>query len=363
MRLEAVDALRGFALLGIWLVHFLITFVGQRGDGTGPAGPPSAGETAVRLAIDTFVAGKFFSIFSLLFGLGFALQLRSAGAKGQPYTARFVWRLALLGALGWLHRLLFEFEILHIYAVVGLLLVLVYRWRNAWLLFASGLLFVGGLGFAFWLAPVTALFTGAFGEAVGSFLVDEFSGFRVFTVAAMFVLGLYLGRRDAFADTAANRVFFNRVLVVAAVGFAGAKLFYSQFASVVGAGIGPAIRFYDTFFTLKSLAVSALYLAGMMQLYRQPLFRRALAWLGPLGKMGLSTYVLQSLCLLLFAWCGRRYVGAAGLPLQVVLGAAALLFAAQAAAAHAWLHRFRYGPLEWLWRSATYRQWQPMRRK
>lgn len=127
MRLEAVDALRGFALLGIWLAHFLIIFVGQRGDGTGPAGPLSAGETAVRLAIDTFVVGKFFSIFSLLFGLGFALQLRSAGAKGQPYTARFVWRLALLGALEWLHRLLFELEILHIYAVVGLLLVLVYR--------------------------------------------------------------------------------------------------------------------------------------------------------------------------------------------------------------------------------------------
>ncbi len=356
-----MDVLRGFSLLGIWLVHFLITFVGQRGDGMGPASPLSAGEIAIRLGVDAFVIGKFFSIFSLLFGLGFALQLRSAGAKGQPYTGRFVWRLLLLGALGWLHRLLFEFEILHVYAVVGLLLVLVYRWRNAWLLCASALLFVGGLCFSYWLAPATALFTQAFGEVAGSFLVDEFSGFRVFSIAALFVLGLYLGRRDAFADTAANRVFVNRILVVAAVAFFGLRISYNQLASAFGAGL--AARYYDTFFILKSLAVSALYVAGMVQLYRQPLFRRALAWLGPLGKMGLTTYVLQSLGILLFAWYGRHYVGPAPIPLKWVLGAAALLFAAQAAAAHAWLRRFRYGPLEWLWRSATYLQWQPLRRK
>ena len=78
--------------------------------------------------------------------------------------------------------------------------------------------------------------------------------------------------------------------------------------------------------------------------------------------MGLTTYVLQSLCLLLFVWCAQRYVGPAGRPLQGVLGATALLFAAQAAA-HAWLRRFRYGPLEWLWRGATYWQWQPLRRR
>jgi uncharacterized protein len=356
-----VDELRGFSLLGIWLVHFLITFVGQRGDGTGPAGSLSAGETAVRLGVDAFVIGKFFSIFSLLFGLGFALQLRSAGAKGQPYTARFVWRLVLLGALGWLHRLLFEFEILHVYAVVGLLLVLVYRWRNGWLLCASTLLFVGGLCFSYWLAPATALFTQAFGEAAGSFLIDEFSGFRVFSIAALFVLGLYLGRRDAFADTAANRAFFNRILVVAAVAFFGLRLAYNQLASALGAGL--AARYYDTFFILKSLAVSALYVAGMVQLYRHHLFRRALAWLGPLGKIGLTTYVLQSLGILLFAWCCRHYVGPTPIPLKWVLGAAVFLFAVQAAAAHAWLRRFRYGPLEWLWRSATYLQWQPLRRK
>lgn len=361
-RLEVVDVLRGVSLLGIWLVHFLLTFVGQRGDGRGPAGALSIGEAAVRLGIDTFVVGKFFSIFSLLFGLGFALQLRSAGAKGQPYAARFVWRLVLLGALGGVHQLLFKSEILHIYAVVGLLLVLVHRWRNAWLLLTSGLLFVGGLGFAFWLVPVTALFTRTFGEAVGNFLVWEILGFRAFTVAAMFVLGLYLGRRDAFADTAPNQLFFNRILVVAVVIFLGLRILHSQLASVPSAGASLAVRCYDTFFSVKSLAVSALYVAGMVQLYRRPLFRWALAWLGPLGKMGLSTYVLQSVCLLLFARYCQRYGGAAPVPLKWVLGAAALLFTAQAVVAHAWMHRFRYGPLEWLWRSATYWQWQPLRR-
>ena len=360
-RLEVVDVLRGFSLLGIWLVHFLITFVGQHGDGTGPAGPLSAGETVVRLGIDTFMAGKFFIIFSLLFGLSFALQLCRAGTKGQLCTARFVWRMVLLGVLGWLHRFLFELEILHVYAVVGLLLVLVYRWRNAWLLLTSTLLFAGGLCFSYWLVPVTAVFARALGEAAGSFLMGEFLGFRVFAIAALFVLGLYLGRRGAFADTAASRVFFNRILVVAVVIFVGVKLFYSQLPSTVGLGISPAIRFYDTFFTLKSLAVSAFYVAGIVQLYRQPLFRQALGWLGALGKMGLTTYVIQSLCLLLFTWYCRYFVGAARIPLTWVLGAAALLFAAQAIVAHGWMRRFRYGPLEWLWRSATYLQWQPLR--
>ena len=126
-------------------------------------------------------------------------------------------------------------------------------------------------------------------------------------------------------------------------------------------GISPAIRFYDTFFALKSLAVSAFYVVGIVQLYRQPLFRRTLGWLGALGKMGLTTYVVQSLCLLLFAWYCRHFVGAARIPLTWVLGAAALLFAAQAIVAYGWMRRFRYGPLEWLWRSATYLQWQPLR--
>ncbi|WP_161599463.1 DUF418 domain-containing protein [Hymenobacter nivis] len=360
-RLEAVDVLRGFALLGIWLVHFLTSFAGQRGDGLGPSSPMSAGTAAVRLSVDALVAGKFFSIFSLLFGLGFALQLRSAGAKGQPYAARFVWRLVLLGALGWLHRLLFEVEILHIYAAVGLLLVLVHHWRNAWLLLASALLFIGGLGFSYWLAPATALLVRAFGAAAGNFLAGEISGFRVFSVAALFLLGLYLGRRNAFADTAFSRTFFSRVLLASAVAFITTRLVYSCMPLVLGPGAGSPLRFYDVFFTLKSLAVSALYVASVVLLYRRPFGRRALAWLGPLGRMGLTTYVLQSCCLLLFAWGARRYVGPAPLPLPAVLGAAALLFAAQAAAAHAWLRRFRYGPLEWLWRSATYRQWQQLR--
>ena len=95
-------------------------------------------------------------------------------------------------------------------------------------------------------------------------------------------------------------------------------------------GISPAIRFYDTFFALKSLAVSAFYVVGIVQLYRQPLFRRTLGWLGALGKMGLTTYVVQSLCLLLFAWYCRHFVGAARIPLTWVLGAAALLLVAQA---------------------------------
>lgn len=349
--------LRGFSLLGIWLVHFLLPYAVQ--NTAGHVHAHSTGKLAVGLGVEMLMVGKFFSIFSLLFGLGFSLQLRSASAKGHPFVGRYIWRLVLLGAIGGLHRLIFESDILHLYAVVGLLLVLVRRWGNAWLLFTSASLFMGGLCFSFCVAPATALFIRVAGEPTGRFLMDEILVYRLFTVAAMFVLGLYLGRKNVFSDGPANRVFFKRVLFAAAGLFVGLKLGYY----LLGLGGGGQAHPYDgAYFALKNISLSALYVAGIVQLYQRPLLRKKMAWLGPIGQMGMSVYVLQSLCMVFFAWAIERYVEVAAPQLAWVLGAAALLFAGQAVAARWWMQRFRYGPLEWAWRSLTYLKRQPLRR-
>jgi uncharacterized protein len=133
-RIEIVDVLRGFALLGIIMVHF----VEQYYAGAPPAiiGNFSAKNLVDEIVagfVDLFVIGKFYMIFSFLFGLSFYLQLHKSDGSFS-FALRFAWRLVILFAIGFIHHLHYRGDILTIYATLGLGLLLVYRLPDKWIL-------------------------------------------------------------------------------------------------------------------------------------------------------------------------------------------------------------------------------------
>ena len=130
-RITVIDALRGFSLIGICLIHSMQHF-GAMGTMTSQAVFPWEGtmNEIFSWLINYLVFGKFFIIFSCLFGLSFFIQMDRAAKKGLDFRPRFLWRLVLLLAIGYLHGLIVRVDILLIYAILGFVLVLMYKWPN-----------------------------------------------------------------------------------------------------------------------------------------------------------------------------------------------------------------------------------------
>ncbi|RIJ36638.1 DUF418 domain-containing protein [Pontibacter oryzae] len=373
-RIEVIDALRGFSLLGIILTHTTYSFLETTAQPTtiGDSGNLSLMENMIKMGVQVFATGKFYSIFSFLFGLSFAIQLQSAKSMGRPFIGRFLWRLAILLVLGYLHTLLYPRDILQIYALLGTVLIFCVNWSGKKLLMCSLLLFVVSIMASIFAPqlealiypPITAanqyVISEVFGVAKFAFLIP--SG-RVFVTVSLFMLGLYAGRKNIFKDTPAHRAFFKKLLIWGGV------------ASVICTGIVGLIAFagLGTNFTagvieaictdIQKIALSTFFVALIVQLYRNKnALSYMLSWLVPVGRVGLTVYVSQSLFMVGFYEYALAPGAISELGLMLVLPITLLYFAGQMLLASWWMANYRLGPLEWLWRSLTYLKVQPIRK-
>jgi uncharacterized protein len=389
-RIAVVDVLRAFALLGIVITHAEMGFL---------AGPPPA-EDFMRIheiddAVHRFVAvlieSKFFSIFAFLFGLSFAIQLERARQKGTAFAGRFAWRLIVLLFIGLAHQLLFNGDILMIYALLGLLLIPLGRVSTR-LLCILGLLLVFNVpgivqGFssiyatpptpeeqranaeigAWFMAKgqglSTAMNSGSLVDIARVNLTDgllmkavyqAFTG-RLWITFGCFLIGVCAWRARLFEDSPASRRFFRRLLVaggtVAAVTTA-ITLAVETSTPVGAAWLGLAAN-------VQKVTLAASYVAAVTLWYWR-YSMGLLAELAPLGKMGLTTYLLQSVFLaIVFYGVGFGMMGELGHAAATGIGIA--FFVVQVFMARWWLARMSMGPVEWLWRSATQFRWQPLR--
>src|SRR3712207_3661828 len=154
-RIEVIDALRGFALLGIILTHSSVLYENSL------FGSVNLGtlNNAVMGAIDALFRGRAFLIFCFLFGLSFAIQIQSAKSKNKPFTGRFIWRLAILLAIGYIHRLIYAGDILQTYAMLGLALLVCANLKNKGLLLVSMLLFIASIVVRFYKPEMSGVLT------------------------------------------------------------------------------------------------------------------------------------------------------------------------------------------------------------
>jgi uncharacterized protein len=388
-RLEIIDVLRGAALFGILAANmralgapFLIY------DNPGKLFPGFA-DRLVQGLLDVFISGKFLTLFAFLFGLGFAVQMTRAEARGTRVRSFYPRRLLVLLAFGIVHgALLWWGDILVAYAVMGFIL-LAFRKRkpSTVMRWAVGIPLVftllGSIAFVVLhmirlptppptdeMREVTRLINavneGGFFDVVAQNVLSWVrfgpKNLSVLLFLPSFLFGLWVWRRGIPRDIEGHAPALRRTCRIALpVGvalslFAVAENLWREGTRsmppdlwIFGAALS---RLYGTYV----LALG--YAAGLVLLARQERWRRRLAPAAAVGRMALTNYLMQSLvCVTLFTT--THLYGKVGPALLVIPTVA--VYAAQVWFSNWWLRRFRYGPMEWLWRSLTYGSIGPLR--
>jgi uncharacterized protein len=406
-RIRLIDSLRGLSLGGIAIAHFGEQYLGFMPPPGQPYNIHGTGDGVLEALSWIFVRGKGFGIFSFMFGLSFALQMQRAERRrpGTDFRPRFVWRLLILFAIGWLHGLAYSGDILTVYAALGLPLILFYRVRERWLILLAILLLVGvprvvqrviagpatpaelqsfqsrlnSEAEAHWRAvtegdvPATVRFHATTGfRAKWEFQFGFFGrGFQTF---GLFLLGLVAGRHRLLEDVETHRRFFRRGwrwtgALTLLLPLVGAVLFAAGRAMSGGQPQQPAGTLPDFsswpviagmgLFDAWNNAMTLFYVASFALLFLRPRWQPRLLRFGPVGQMALSTYLSQTaIGVLVFFGFGLGLLGRFGNSVTIPMGLA--VFAVQVWASRAWLNRFRFGPVEWVWRSLTWFRLEPL---
>jgi len=386
-RVEVIDILRGFALCGIILVDV----------GDYLREPVGRADQAVQRLIDFFIEASFYPLFSFLFGLGLVIQMTRAEDRGVRFVPFYRRRLAVLLLIGLAHELLLGGNVLHDYAVLGFALLLFRRTSFRTVVVTASLVFLlASVNTSVYSAVERRLRTDTWtiqGSAPSSFEQERAERqerrLRVYAegtyaelmrmnagavvayfphlpralashpflgkVFALFLLGLYAGRRGILQNPEGHLPFLRKAMWWGfGIGFGGNFLASGlQFAGYGGLTAG-------IFESLANPALAAFYGCGIVFLARRAEWKIRLRSLTAIGRTALTNYVFQHfmLTVIFFGFRLNNIVGpVTGLLLCLII------VAAQIAISVLWLRHFRFGLLEWLWRSLTYGKLQPMRIK
>jgi uncharacterized protein len=369
-RITFVDCLRGYALMGLFLIHMVEYYeIYWRHPQPGP----------VNTITFALFGGKAYAIFALLFGLSFFIILERQAQRGVDFRARFAWRVSILLLMGYLHGLLYGGDILQVLAVAGFVILPLWTRGNRVLL-AAAFTFLLQLPTIAWFGVVNASMHGAYAQpfflqysqpvydvyanggladVLGAnawqglrykwaFMIE--SG-RFSNVIGLALLGCYLGRIGFFTDVPRYRRVYARAWL--ALVAAAAVLLPAQdgLAKAVAARTAGWLGHNVASICLNTSLAGASALL-LLLVYQSTPGKRLLGLLAPPGRMSLTVYVSQSLlCVPFFYGFGSNAHAWIGQVRSLALGLA--LWSVLVALAHAWLRHFHYGPLEWVWRALT----------
>ena len=386
-RIEILDVLRGLAICGILIGNMQwFSGYGMMPDALATQGPLT--DQLTRFLVHLFVEGKFYSIFSFLFGFGFALQIARAEERGDTEASLFKRRLFWLLVIGLLHAyLLWAGDILSIYAVTGFVLILfrkksdrsLIKWAFALMavpILTYILLYILFVSFAppeavakidagqigFWSESVRKVQQSSYLQIITgynlNYIVGRYASLilesRLPKILAMFLLGFYAYRRGFFQNLSSHQSFIRRVLIYGLILGVAGNVAFAIFAGSEAvfppspAGIVGVITYA---FGVPALALGVIALVAT--LWQKTVWRRLLAWLAPVGRMALSNYLLQTIiCVFIFYGYGFGQFGRLSASTVTLIALAIFLF--QILLSALWLKYFSYGPMEWIWRQLTY---------
>lgn len=395
-RIVALDVLRGFAVLGI-LVMNIQSFSMVGAAYFNPTaylwGERYDANYWMWLVSHVLADQKFMTIFSMLFGAGIVLMWERAEARGRPFLGLHYRRMGWLIVFGLLHaHLLWYGDILFIYGVCGLLVVLFRKLRPRTLI-VLGLLSLGvtsaiyvamGLSLPYWppealqdflrtwqppaevVAEELAAYRGGWLQQmthrVPSALMMETFIFAVWAgwrAGGLMLIGMALYKLGVFS-AARSRPLYRRLVAVALLAVPVILLGVERnFAT----GWEPDAMFLGGQYNFwASLLVGLGWVGLVMLACKADGLRRATRPLASVGRMALTNYLLQTIvCTTIFYGHGLGLFGQVGRVGQ--LGIVVTVWAAQLALSPVWLRRFRFGPFEWLWRTLSYMEVQPFRRR
>jgi uncharacterized protein len=378
-RIHVVDALRGFAIMSIMLLHNLEHFDFYYI----PTYLPEWVKVLDRNIFDIIAflfSGKSYAIFALLFGFTFYLMDSRQAQKGVDFRMRFMWRLFLLFIFGLLNTVFYQGDILNMYAIMGITLIPVCRLKDKTVLIIAilmilqpvfwyqffyrlanpGYIPVEGLCYKYFHLSSITQGGDSFIEMVkGNFTNGKIAVYlwswdkgRFFQAPALFMLGMLLGRRKMFDETDGNRKFWKATLIISAVLTIFFMLFIRKSCNLVPQEYAKHVfrSILDSWYNLSMMLV---LVSGFILLYRTVTFEKILSKLIPFGRMSLTNYVMQSM-LGAFIYYGfalglYKYTGAS---LSLIIGIALFLF--QAWFSKKWLRKHKQGPLEYIWHKGTW---------
>ena len=379
-RITVVDALRGFALVSIMVLHNIEKF--ETAYGVVP--PVPVWMAGIDKGIwDSFFfvfGGKSYAIFALLFGLTFFIQTHNREKEGKDFRLRFAWRLVLLLGFGFINTLFYQGEILVLYAIVGFFLIPFTRLGNRTIFIAALILLFQPI---MWLRVVLAINNPGLEPAVpayepfyakvGKFLTGDsllalmksnitngriasllwyWEVGRITQTLGLFLLGYLAGRKRIFFNTPENLKFWRRVLIVSAIMFF--PLTYIQFNTGLFTDSENIRSSFTAVITLWSnMALMLVMVSGFVLLFYNARFQSALNKLSPIGKMSLSNYIIQSMIgstiyygfgLGLYRYTGATFCLLIGISLAIAQG----IFSTW------WFKTHKRGPLESVWHKLTW---------
>ena len=378
-RIDVADILRGIAIGGIILIHF----IEQLNFYVFPE-PSSPFWGAVNQGVwDTvffLLAGKMYAIFAMLFGLSFFIQHDNQAQKGVDFRPRFLWRMVLLFLFGMFDLLFFNGDILCVYAACGVLIIPLIRASDKVLVSIAFLLLLQPIELVYIiigaldpsasplnLGSLDHFNTVAVAQEHGSIIDVAVAGFlhgqqinflwaiengRLTQTVFFFLVGIMLGRKRLFYNEGNNLAFWKKVLKGAAVAFVILTPLYfllpKQFDSAcISNSLNVMLNMW------KNLAMMLMIVSGTTLLFYQTTAKDWLIKIAPYGKMSLTNYLSQSIfgAMLfynwgfgLYRWCGHT--------VALLMGACFIML--QYLFCTWWLKNHRRGPFEELWARLTW---------
>jgi uncharacterized protein len=378
-RIEIADALRGFALLSIVLLHnvehYDFYFF--------PEGLPHWQKTLDSKLWDSvffLFSGKSYAIFALLFGFSFFIQFNNQEKKGVDFRGRFIWRLFLLLILGIFNSMFYSGDILAFYAIIGLSLIPVCKWGDravlitviifmlqpwewAELLYAlyhpgyqpPGNLSEFYFGQADKYLPGSSFWELAKGNIWNGRLADitwSWENGRLFQTSAIFMLGMLLGRRRLFVSVESKLRFWRSAFFLSIILFILLFLLKQYLPPMfVTETISDNVNLITS--SCSNFALASVLVSSFVLLYQIKGIKRALCLLAPFGRMSLTNYMVQSVVgSFIYYGYGLGLYKYTGASFSMLIGSAVILI--QIIFSHWWLKNFGQGPLERVWHKLTW---------
>jgi uncharacterized protein len=391
-RIQFIDVLRGMALFGI-LAANMRAFVAPL-DAYGEIGAlfHSRIDIAAQAFIDAFIQGKFISIFSFLFGMGFAIQLSRAEARGARFLSFYPRRLLALALFGLVHGIfIWAGDILLTYALSGAILLLFRNRQQKTLLWWAGSLFALpivvnsvflALYFSRWRRPwmnpkppdvpkfLSVIHIYAHGTARQIMAQNWVEwkhqlptvGFAIYATG-LFLLGMWVWRAGIVQHLEEYKPILRKVCAwCLPIGLA-MSIYYAVVMAIVTPGhVSMWAWFAQIMWLPGSHILAAGYMSGLALLFLEGNWRNRLMPFAAVGRTALTNYLMQSvICTLFFYHYLTGWFGRIGPALALV--PTVILYGAQVGISNWWLQRYRFGPMEWLWRGMTYGKFPSMRKE
>ena len=373
-RINVVDCLRGFAVCGIIIIHFLehMNFYNFP--------EPTALDQGIWDTVFFLGASKMYAIFALLFGFSCYIQHHNAQKRGSDFRGRFAWRMFLLFIWGIIDLFFYNGDILCTYAVIGLLLIPLVKAPDKVLVALAIFLFLQPVEIAYGIigalnpsvppmdVGIGPLWATLSDVCAGGSLLDvghagvryglqinfgwALENGRLTQTCLLFIIGMLIGRRRLFLDEGGNLETWKRILVASIISFA---VFFPLWKIVPWlVGNKTVAHSLDVQLNMwRNFSMMAFYVSGIVLLYYRTRAQRAISRLAAIGKMSLTDYLFQSIVggFLFYNW-GLGLYRVSGHTMSFCI-AIAFLFVLYFLCRW-WASNHRRGPLEEVWARLTH---------